>query len=74
MIRCKNQKEAARLYRVMVRATRAWVQATHPNADRLTLLHEHPSGMSDQLAAFHADMNDDWTRGDVLATPARRRN
>lgn len=63
----RHQKEAARLYRDMVRAVRA-------NADRLTLLHEHPSGMSDQLAAFHADMNDDWTRGDMLATPARRRN
>ena len=70
----RHQKEAAHLYRDMVRATRAWVQATHPNADRLTLLHEHPSGMSDQLAAFHADVNDDWSRGDMLAMPPRRRN
>lgn len=60
-----------RLYRTMVRAVRAWVQVAHPSADRLTLVREDWRGAIDQLAAFHADAGDDWSRGDALA---RRHN
>lgn len=62
----RRDREAARRYREMVSAVRAWVQLTHPNADRLRLTDEDDAGFGDTLAAFHAGANE-WIAGDQLA-------
>lgn len=62
----RRDREAARRYREMVSAVRAWVQLTHPNADRLTLVSEDTAGFGETLAAFHAGANE-WCEGDRLA-------
>lgn len=66
----RRDREAARLYREMVAAVRAWCHVVHPLADRLTLVSEDTAGFGETLAAFHAGANE-WSEGDRLAMKGR---